>query len=72
MGAVVLDVSMSLDGFITGPSPRVGVGLGDGGQRLHEWMFGGHTDPDRPPGHGEAADVNRAVAGELLPQPERC
>ncbi len=32
MGAVALDMSMSLDGFVTGPNPRAGMPLGDGGQ----------------------------------------
>jgi hypothetical protein len=29
-------MSMSLDGFIAGPNARLGNGLGDGGERLHE------------------------------------
>lgn len=50
MGQVVVDVSLSLDGFLAGPNPRPGVGLGEGGQRLHDWMFppaGGPTEIDR-------------------------
>jgi dihydrofolate reductase len=39
MGKVFVDLSISLDGFITGPNPRPGLGLGEGGQRLHDWMF---------------------------------
>ncbi|HEX4204210.1 MAG TPA: dihydrofolate reductase family protein [Ktedonobacteraceae bacterium] len=39
MGKVIVDLSISLDGFITGPNPRPGLGLGEGGQRLHDWMF---------------------------------
>jgi len=39
MGKVVHEVSMSLDGFITGPNVRPEAGLGDGGERLHEWAF---------------------------------
>ena len=31
---------MSLDGFIAGPNDGVGNGLGDGGERLHEWVYG--------------------------------
>ena len=37
MSATVLYMSMSLDGFIAGPNERLDNGLGDGGQRLHEW-----------------------------------
>jgi dihydrofolate reductase len=41
MSATVLDMSISLDGFIAGPNAGVGNGLGDGGQRLHEWAMTG-------------------------------
>jgi dihydrofolate reductase len=30
---------MSLDGFIAGPNDRPGNGLGDGGERLHQWVY---------------------------------
>lgn len=33
-----LYMSMSLDGFITGPNDGPGNGLGDGGDRMHEWL----------------------------------
>ncbi|MEV0717141.1 dihydrofolate reductase family protein [Asanoa sp. NPDC050611] len=38
MGKVVLDVSVSLDGFAAGPRVRPEEPMGDGGERLHEWM----------------------------------
>jgi dihydrofolate reductase len=38
MGHIVLDVSMSLDGFVAGPNDEV--------DRLHHWAFGGKTDTD--------------------------
>ena len=62
MTAVVLDMSMSLDGFVTGPDPGVGQPLGDGGQRLHDWMFSRRADS----GRSEAADVNAAITKELF------
>jgi dihydrofolate reductase len=46
MGKVTFNISMSLDGFITGPNVGVGNGLGDGGERLHDWMFDAKTDAD--------------------------
>ncbi len=46
MGKVTCDISMSLDGFIAGPSVRVGNGMGDDGDRLHAWVFGGNTETD--------------------------
>ncbi len=64
MSATVLDMSMSLDGFIAGPNERPGNGLGDGGRRLHEWALAG-ADPAamevvRPPG------VNGDVFAEMM------
>jgi dihydrofolate reductase len=41
MSATVLYMSMSLDGFIAGPKEGPGNGLGDGGERLHEWAITG-------------------------------
>ena len=46
MGKVTCDISMSLDGFIAGPNVRVGNGMGDDGDRLHAWVFGGNTETD--------------------------
>jgi dihydrofolate reductase len=45
MGKVIIVVSMSLDGFVAGPNPRVAAPLGDGGERLHEWMFAAAPHP---------------------------
>ena len=42
MGKVIFDISMSLDGFITGANPQPDAewgGLGEGGERLHNWGF---------------------------------
>jgi len=47
MTQVNLHMSMSLDGFVTGPNDIVGNGLGDGGERLHDWMFDQSTAVDR-------------------------
>jgi dihydrofolate reductase len=33
------DISMSLDGFIAGPNQSIDDPLGEGGMRLHEWVF---------------------------------
>jgi dihydrofolate reductase len=65
MGASVLYMSMSLDGFVAGPNETVENGLGDGGERLHEWFLGGDPTehggiPGRPPG------VNGTVMDEAM------
>ena len=41
MGQVALDITMSLDGFVTGPDDGPDQGLGEGGEVLHYWVFGG-------------------------------
>ena len=41
MSSSVLYMSMSLDGFITGPDDDPGQGLGRGGERLHAWLGDG-------------------------------
>jgi dihydrofolate reductase len=38
MSKVVLDISMSLDGYVAGPNQTLEQGLGEGGERLHEWV----------------------------------
>jgi dihydrofolate reductase len=47
VSAAVLYMSMSLDGFIAGPNEGPGNGLGDGGDRLHEWGFDDPHGPNR-------------------------
>jgi len=39
MAKVIADITMSLDGFVTGPDPDLDHGLGHGGEPLHEWVF---------------------------------
>ena len=38
MGKVVVDISVSLDGYVAGPDDGPELGLGAGGERLHEWV----------------------------------
>jgi dihydrofolate reductase len=38
---VVADISVSLDGFVTGPDPGPERGLGRGGEALHTWALDG-------------------------------
>ncbi|MEV6109138.1 dihydrofolate reductase family protein [Streptomyces sp. NPDC051940] len=44
MTRVIGDISVSLDGFVTGPDPGPDNGLGNGGEALHTWAFS--DDPD--------------------------
>jgi dihydrofolate reductase len=38
-GKAGLDISVSLDGFVAGPNQSLEEPLGEGGERLHEWVF---------------------------------
>ena len=44
MSRSVLYMSMSLDGFITGPDDGPENGLGTGGEALHAWLFDGDNE----------------------------
>ncbi len=39
MTRIIADISVSLDGFVTGPDPGPDNGLGVGGEALHTWAF---------------------------------
>ena len=65
MSATVLYMSMSLDGFIAGPNAGPDNGLGDGGERLHDWLWGG--EPAGPSGVPSGpSGVNGRVLDESL------
>ncbi|WP_255955840.1 dihydrofolate reductase family protein [Streptomyces odontomachi] len=44
MTQIIADISLSLDGFVTGPDPGPDNGLGTGGAALHTWAFS--KDPE--------------------------
>jgi dihydrofolate reductase len=77
MSATVLYMSMSLDGFIAGPNERYDNGLGDGGERLHEWVLTGSGVDHRkvqPPGvngriYREFMSTGAVVAGRRTFEP---
>jgi len=66
MSSTVLYMSMSLDGFIAGPNESVDNGLGDGGERLHDWVFsdGASSEPSGMP--GRPAGANGEVFDEMM------
>jgi len=41
MAKVLAGITTSVDGYIAGPDDGPGKGLGEGGERLHYWVFGG-------------------------------
>jgi dihydrofolate reductase len=50
MSSVTSQISVSLDGFVAGPNQSLDNPIGEGGMRLHEWVFA--TDSWREQ-HGE-------------------
>ena len=46
MTNVIADISMSLDGFVTGPEPDLAHGLGHGGEPLHTWAIDSDDEVD--------------------------
>lgn len=61
-----LYMSMSLDGFITGPNESPDNALGDGGDRLHEWVFPGAEGGDFEAAVARLRGVNRQVYDEFM------
>jgi dihydrofolate reductase len=67
VSATVLYMSMSLDGFIAGPNETDDNGLGDGGDRLHEWYFAGGEVNDKV--KEESMSTGAIVAGRATFEP---
>ena len=67
MGKVVAAITTSVDGYVAGPDDGPGKGLGEGGERLHYWVFGGPWSYGAEPSGeatGEDAEwLQEAMAG---------
>jgi dihydrofolate reductase len=58
MGKITAAITMSVDGYITGPNDGPDKGLGEGGERLHYWVFGGPWSYEKEPrGEPEGEDA---------------
>jgi dihydrofolate reductase len=66
MGKVTAGITTSVDGYVTGPNDGPGNGLGDRGERLHYWVFGGPWTYDHLPEEGPSGEdkewLDQAVA----------
>ena len=62
MSTVTCQISISLDGFVAGPNQSLENPIGEGGMRLHEWVF--ETASWRGQ-HGQAGGA-RTVDSEVL------
>ena len=66
MTKVIAAITTSVDGYVAGPDDRAGQGLGEGGERLHYWVFGGpwtYADEDNL---GEATGEDAAWLAEAM------
>ena len=63
MTEIAAGITVSVDGYIAGPNDGPGRGLGDRGERLHYWVFGGPWTYDAP-ARGEATGEDKAVLDE--------
>ena len=68
MAKVLAGITTSIDGYITGPNDGPGKGLGEDGERLHYWVFGGpwsYTDKQRGAPIGEDAAWLEGVTSRI-------
>jgi dihydrofolate reductase len=69
-----LDISVSLDGFVAGPNPTLEEPLGEGGERLHDWITRlaswrathGHEGGERGPDDEVTAESSDATGAYLM------
>jgi dihydrofolate reductase len=69
MSTVVADITMSLDGFVTAPNDGPAAGLGENGEVLHYWVFGGpwtHESADKGQPGAEATGADKQVIDEVM------
>jgi dihydrofolate reductase len=62
---VLAGITTSIDGYITGPRDGPGQGLGEGGERLHYWVFGGPWTYDSE-SKGEPTGADAAWLAETV------
>jgi dihydrofolate reductase len=75
---VLVDITMSMDGFVAGPNDGPERPLGDGGDRLHQWLYdleswrerhgltGGETNRDAEVLDEAFRDVGAVVLGRRM------
>jgi dihydrofolate reductase len=78
MGKLTFEISTSLDGFVAGPNASTELPLGEGGEQLHEWIFGqaawrqthgeegGSTGPDNDVVEESLASKGATIMGRRM------
>jgi dihydrofolate reductase len=65
MTKIVASITTSIDGYVTGPNDGPERGLGEGGERLHYWVFGGPWTYAQGP-KGEATGEDKAFLDDAM------
>ncbi len=65
MTKVLAGITTSVDGYVAGPNDGPGKGLGEGGERLHYWVFGAPWTYDAEPS-GEATGEDAEWLSEAV------
>jgi dihydrofolate reductase len=66
MTKVLAGITTSVDGYVAGPDDGPGKGLGEGGERLHYWVFGGPWTYETEDQLGEATGEDAAWLEETM------
>jgi dihydrofolate reductase len=66
MGKLILNITMSLDGFVAGPNQTLEEPLGRGGEALHEWAFAAQAWRERHGLEGGERNTDSEVIEESL------
>jgi dihydrofolate reductase len=60
MTNVTCDIAMSMDGFVAGPNQSLADPIGEGGDRLHRWMF------EEPEANAAAIDAITSAGAYIM------
>jgi dihydrofolate reductase len=63
LGKTILDITVSVDGFIAGANISPQQPLGEGGGRLHDWFFGAKTTVDETVMQEHMATTGAVILG---------
>ena len=66
MGIVICQISISLDGFVAGPNQSLDDPLGEGGERLHDWVVATAAWRRQQGEEGGIEGVDSEVAAEVV------
>jgi dihydrofolate reductase len=66
MSSVKCQISISLDGFVAGPNQSVDEPIGEGGMRLHQWVFDTDSWREQHGLEGGERNADAEVVDEVL------